>query len=73
MDEMTLTGAPSIDEARAFGLRDFVLTEEHTCDADCEPHLVDDECTVCGVVRMDRCGCCGQYSYHADACAEGSL
>jgi hypothetical protein len=41
----------------------------HTHDADCTPFLVDDTCTVCGVVRTDACADCGAYSYHRDMCA----
>jgi hypothetical protein len=40
----------------------------HSTDADCEPHLVDDTCTVCGVGRTDACPRCGGCSYHNEGC-----
>lgn len=40
----------------------------HATDEDCEPHLVDDTCTVCGVGRTDACPTCGGLSYHRDDC-----
>lgn len=42
---------------------------DHSKDSDCEPFLVDDTCTVCGIGRTDKCPDCGAYSYHTDTCA----
>lgn len=45
---------------------------DHRCDADCAPYLVDDECTVCGVVHTRPCALCGGRGYHTDACSDPS-
>lgn len=43
---------------------------QHTTDADCVAHLVDDVCAVCGVHHGAACATCGGRGYHHDDCAE---
>lgn len=46
---------------------------DHTCDADCRPHLDAEgiECLVCGVSWAEyACGECGGHAFHAEGCVE---
>lgn len=40
----------------------------HGCDEDCEPFLLDGECTVCRVTSDDPCAACDGRRYHRDDC-----
>ena len=48
---------------------DEILGAGHASDADCAPHIVDGECTVCGVAHGAACECGGR-GYHRPGCKE---
>ena len=49
-------------------------TEQHTCDADCAPHLGHDKrCAVCGVSHATPCTECGGCGFHKSTCSESGV
>lgn len=41
---------------------------EHVSNEDCAPHIVDGECTICGVEHNTPCDECGLKGFHNQAC-----
>jgi hypothetical protein len=67
-EERRREDAATADEGAGRGV-EHVRTS-HTRDDDCRPHVVDGECTVCGVWWVDEPCSCGGHAFHADGCAE---
>jgi len=44
------------------------MTTQHEKEADCAGHIVDEECTVCGVTHNEACETCSHRGWHAEGC-----